>query len=89
MRAPGVSETDPQRCRVIALTAQRCGSASTALRGTERCPVQGQRFATPGQEAAVRMAEHDIGAVLVGSVERLEGVLTDRDVLLRLVVNGS
>jgi CBS domain-containing protein len=40
------------------------------------------------QEAAVRMAEHDIGAVLVGSVERLEGVLTDRDVLLRLVVNG-
>jgi CBS domain-containing protein len=36
----------------------------------------------------VRMAEHDIGAVLVGSVERLEGVLTDRDVLLRLVVNG-
>jgi CBS domain-containing protein len=35
------------------------------------------------------MAEHDIGAVLVGSVERLEGVLTDRDVLLRLVVNGS
>src|SRR5687768_4109145 len=40
------------------------------------------------QEAVVRMAEHNIGAVLVGSVERLEGVLTDRDVLLRLVVNG-
>jgi CBS domain-containing protein len=40
------------------------------------------------QEAAVRMAEQDIGAVLVGSVERVEGVLTDRDILLRLVVNG-
>src|SRR5687768_14267612 len=40
------------------------------------------------QEAAVRMAEQDIGAVLVGSVERVEGVLTDRDILLRLVVKG-
>lgn len=40
------------------------------------------------QEAAVRMAEQDIGAVMVGSVGSLKGVLTDRDILLRLVVNG-
>jgi CBS domain-containing protein len=53
--------------------------------------TRGVEFVAPEatvQEAAVRMAEQDIGAVLVGSVERLEGVLTDRDILLRLVVNG-
>ena len=40
------------------------------------------------QEAAMRMAEQDIGAVLVGSIERVDGILTDRDILLRAVVNG-
>lgn len=40
------------------------------------------------QDAAVRMAEADIGAVLVGSDEALEGVLTDRDIILRVVVEG-
>jgi CBS-domain-containing membrane protein len=34
------------------------------------------------------MAELDFGAVLVGTAERLEGVLTDRDIILRVVVNG-
>ena len=41
------------------------------------------------QDAATTMAEHDIGAVLVGARDRLEGILTDRDVLLRVVVGGA
>ena len=40
------------------------------------------------QQAATRMAELDVGAMLVGTAERLEGVLTDRDILLRVVVDG-
>lgn len=41
------------------------------------------------QEAATAMAEYDVGAVLVGSGENLEGVLTDRDIILRAVVDGK
>ena len=41
------------------------------------------------QEAATAMAEHDIGAVLVASDKALEGILTDRDIILRLVVSGG
>lgn len=40
------------------------------------------------REAATTMAEHDIGAVLVGTEERLEGILTDRDIIFRVVVDG-
>lgn len=40
------------------------------------------------QEAAVRMAEHDIGAVLVGDETEPRGILTDRDIIIRLVVEG-
>jgi CBS domain-containing protein len=40
------------------------------------------------QEAATQMAEYDVGAVLVGTKETLEGILTDRDIILRLVVDG-
>ena len=40
------------------------------------------------QEAAVQMAEFDVGAVLVGTAGKLEGVLTDRDIILRVVVEG-
>jgi CBS domain-containing protein len=40
------------------------------------------------QDAATTMAEHDIGAVLVGSAERAAGILTDRDIILRVVVDG-
>lgn len=40
------------------------------------------------QEAATLMAEHDIGAILVGSAAAVVGVLTDRDVILRVVVDG-
>lgn len=40
------------------------------------------------QEAATLMAEYDIGAVLIGEDAVLDGILTDRDILLRVVVNG-
>jgi CBS domain-containing protein len=40
------------------------------------------------QEAAIKMAEEDTGAVIVGTDGRLEGVLTDRDIILRAVVHG-
>lgn len=40
------------------------------------------------QDAAAAMAEHDIGAILVGAPERLEGILTTRDIILRGVIGG-
>lgn len=41
------------------------------------------------QEAATQMAELDVGAVLIGADGILEGVLTDRDIILRVVVDGK
>jgi CBS domain-containing protein len=41
------------------------------------------------QHAANQMAERDVGAVLVGSADGLEGILTDRDIILRVVVEGK
>jgi CBS domain-containing protein len=40
------------------------------------------------QEAARQMAELDVGALVIGTPEKLEGVLTDRDIILRVVVDG-
>ena len=40
------------------------------------------------QTAATRMAELDVGAVLVGSADAIEGILTDRDIIVRVVVEG-
>lgn len=42
----------------------------------------------PVQEAAALMGELDVGALPVGAPERLEGVLTDRDILYRVVARG-
>ena len=42
----------------------------------------------PVQEAAALMGELDVGALPVGAPERLEGVLTDRDLLYRVVARG-
>ncbi len=39
-------------------------------------------------EAALRMAELDRGAVVVGTKDALVGILTDRDIILRLVAVG-
>lgn len=41
------------------------------------------------QDAATQMAELDVGALLVGSEGTIEGVLTDRDIILRVVVDGK
>lgn len=41
------------------------------------------------QQAALKMAEADIGALLIGTVDALEGILTDRDIILRMVVDGQ
>jgi CBS domain-containing protein len=40
------------------------------------------------QDAATQMAEFDVGAVLVGEEDALVGIVTDRDIILRVVVEG-
>jgi CBS domain-containing protein len=53
--------------------------------------TRGVDLVPPGatvQEAAMKMAEEDIGAVVVGTDDGLEGMLTDRDIILRAVVEG-
>ena len=40
------------------------------------------------QEAAEMMGELDVGALPVGTAEHMLGVLTDRDILYRLVARG-
>jgi len=42
----------------------------------------------PVQEAAVMMGELDTGALPVGSAEGVLGVVTDRDILYRVVARG-
>ena len=41
------------------------------------------------QEAATQMAELDVGAVVIGTADEIAGILTDRDIILRLVVDGK
>lgn len=42
----------------------------------------------PVAEAAELMGELDVGALPVGSAEALDGVVTDRDILYRVVAEG-
>jgi CBS domain-containing protein len=42
----------------------------------------------PVQEAAVLMGELDVGALPVGGPDALEGIVTDRDILYRVVAQG-
>ena len=42
----------------------------------------------PVREAAVLMGELDVGGLPVGSADRIEGVVTDRDILYRVVARG-
>jgi CBS domain-containing protein len=42
----------------------------------------------PVQEAAELMGELEVGALPVGSAGALQGILTDRDILYRLVAEG-
>ncbi|MGZ8155827.1 MAG: CBS domain-containing protein [Burkholderiales bacterium] len=49
-------------------------------------------FLEPGatvQDAASLMGELDVGALPIGSAEDLKGILTDRDILYRLVAEGK
>ncbi len=42
----------------------------------------------PVQEAALLMGELDVGALPVGTPDALDGVITDRDILYRVVAQG-
>lgn len=42
----------------------------------------------PVSEAAVLMGELDVGALPAGSAAHVEGILTDRDILYRVVAQG-
>ena len=44
--------------------------------------------ASPVQAAAELMGEIEVGALPVGTAAKLEGILTDRDILYRLVARG-
>ena len=43
---------------------------------------------TPVAEAAATMGDLGVGALPVGTAEDLEGILTDRDILFRVVARG-
>lgn len=43
---------------------------------------------TPVNEIAARMAKDDIGAVLIGKDDRLVGMITDRDLAVRVVAKS-
>jgi CBS domain-containing protein len=45
-------------------------------------------FDAPAIEAAAKMRELDVGSLPVCDGERLEGLLTDRDIAIRLVAEG-
>jgi CBS domain-containing protein len=42
----------------------------------------------PVSEAAILMGEIDVGALPAGSAAHVEGILTDRDILYRIVAKG-
>ena len=41
------------------------------------------------QDAAAMMGELDVGGIPVGTAERLDGIITDRDILFRVVAEGQ
>lgn len=43
---------------------------------------------SPAKDAAALMGELDVGALPVGSEKKIEGVITDRDILYRIVARG-
>jgi CBS domain-containing protein len=63
------------------VTAQTVGEVMTA-------GVVGVGPGAPVTEAAARMRDFDIGDVLVIENDRLEGILTDRDIAIRVVAEG-
>jgi CBS domain-containing protein len=51
-------------------------------------PVQTVSVVATAQEAAERMARFNVGALLVRSEERVVGIITDRDLLVRCMAEG-
>ncbi|MHA6794438.1 CBS domain-containing protein [Pseudonocardia bannensis] len=48
------------------------------------------RAADPVFEAAVRMADHEVGALpICGEDDRLAGMITDRDIVVRVLAQGK
>jgi CBS domain-containing protein len=45
--------------------------------------------AASAQDAAALMGELDVGALPIGSAENLQAIITDRDILYRLVAEGK
>lgn len=52
--------------------------------GVERAPLS-----APVTEAAARMRDADVGSVLVMDEDRLVGIITDRDIAIRVVAEGT
>ncbi len=44
---------------------------------------------TTAQQAAEIMAKEDIGCLIIGEADRLDGIITDRDLALRVVAKGK
>lgn len=58
----------------------------------KKCMHPGVQWVSPDtsiKEVANAMLEQDIGAVPVGEDDRLIGMITDRDIVLRAVANGG
>jgi CBS domain-containing protein len=51
-------------------------------------PAEWVDAGTPIREVAKRMAQDDIGAVPVGKHDKLVGMITDRDIVVRVVAKG-
>ncbi|KAA9006703.1 CBS domain-containing protein [Histidinibacterium aquaticum] len=51
-------------------------------------PAEWVEADTPVSEIAARMAKDDIGAVPIGKDDKLIGMITDRDLALRVVAKG-
>jgi CBS domain-containing protein len=63
------------------MSAQTVGEVMTA-------GVVGVAPGAPVSDAAMQMREFDIGDVLVVEADRVEGILTDRDIVVRVVAAG-
>jgi CBS domain-containing protein len=65
------------------LSAERIRVADVMARDVEFIAPQASV-----QDAAVLMGEIEVGAVPVGQADQLEGIVTDRDILYRVVARG-
>lgn len=76
---------------MAALPAFVVGGGERSSMTVGEAMTRGVDLLDPGttlQEAATRMAADDVGALLIGRDGRLEGIVTDRDILIRAVVEG-